>query len=158
MNARKEAAAVALFDTITKFNCQTRFDIRDASNGTLPTAPSVDEALTYVRKPNVAARLGWTVPHVRRGRPRFGQAYRYLVAGLNGQPLRPEDIALIREGTLSTVRQISTETRNQANALRMSVATSTDRKYQRWARDTATVLDGISVSARQQADILTANP
>lgn len=150
-----DAGISALFDALTTTNCLTREDIAIA--GGFVSVPAVDAVLGWIRNPDIAAVKGWTVPHVRRGRPYGGQNYRYMVVDpAGGQALDPEAILLIKEGTLSTVRQVSTASRNQAEALRMTVPISIDKKYKKWARDIATVLDGVSVQASLEAERLAA--
>ena len=150
--ARRDDLITKLFDAITGYNCLSREDIM--VNGGFDTLPEVDEALMTIRQPDVAEEYGWTVPHARRGRPRDGEQYRYLVVGLNGEVLSDEDVNLVQEGTQSTVRAIAAQTRNQANALRLTRPAVFDKSYRKWALDTSKILDGISVQAQLEADRL----
>lgn len=141
-----------LFDAITNTNCLSREDI--AISGGFNNTAEVDEALTAIRQPDIAEEYGWTVPHARRGRPRDGDLYRYLVVGLNGEVLSDADVNVIQDGTQSTVRSIAAQTRNQANALRLTRPAVFDKTYRKWALDTSKILDGISTQAQLEADRL----
>ena len=76
------------------------------------------------------------------------------MVGLNGQVLNQNDIRVVREGARSTVRTISSETRNLANALRVARTVVLDRDFRRWANGTAVILEGISMQATLEADRL----
>ena len=148
---RRTAVIQKLFDALTNNDCASQEDIRIA--GGFGTVAEVAEALSWIRHPDLAKHYGWTVPHVPRGRPQPGVARRYIVVGLHGSILSKQDIRRIREGALSTTRLISNTARNEANALRTSAAMlGFDPKARKAARDTATILDGVAVQTRLDAD------
>lgn len=151
MTPRRELLIEQLFDALANYDCLTHEDI--AFHGGM-TIPDVGYALSLVRHPDLAVMYGWTVPHVPRGRPAEGQRYRYRLVGLAGEVLDAEDIGLIRAGALSTLRAISSETRNEAHALRLSALMVPEPKYKKWAKQTATILDGVSASASLEVERL----
>jgi hypothetical protein len=146
---------IDLFDTITTTNCRTHEDIANSS-ALIKSAQEACEVLTLIRTPEIADEYGWTVPHVPRGRPAPGDVYRYMAVGLNGEVLTPSDIQLVRRGALSTMTTIFSQTRNEANALRLTIPMVADAAYKKRARDMAKVLDGISVQADLEAQRLEA--
>lgn len=147
--ARMAVLVERLFDAITTTNCRTRHDVVVA--GGFSDLWEVDQALAFIRIPDNAEEYGWTVPHVRRGPPREGQEYRFQAVGLQGDVLDAEAIKLVREGALSTVRAIATNSRNEAYALRLAGPMVDDRHFRTWARDTAVILEGISTQASIEA-------
>lgn len=149
---RMDTALTMLFDAITTTNCLTYGDI--AAAGGFSSVEGVSEALVLIRTPWIATDYGWTVPHVRRGRPRPEQDYRYIVVDPAGPTLSMDDTSLVQEGTLSTARQVSTEMRNVAEILRRTVPVAADASSRRWATATATILDGVAVQTELEADRL----
>jgi hypothetical protein len=101
-----------LFDAITGHVCRTREDIGAITGWGVNKVSTV---LALIRRPEIAAEEGWTVPHVPRG---HGEHLYQVILTNGGQHLDEEEQAAIRAGAVSTLRLVATESENQAHALR----------------------------------------
>ncbi len=86
-----------------------------------------------------------------RGCPSPFDTYRYVVVGIAGQVLSDEDIRVIQSGALSTGRLVAA-TMNLAHTLRTAATVSIDKDYNKWAKDSARILEGMSTQASLEVD------
>ena len=125
-----ENDANLIAQTITNSDCATYSDIARISGLSLN---SVSNALWWLRSPETAKRLGWTIPHSKRGPATTGR--RYMVVGLQGQTLTPDDHELIGEGEKGTLMSLARTSESQAHAMRVAARmTQEARRKKRYGR------------------------
>jgi hypothetical protein len=137
-----------LFDAITSTICRTYDDI-----GAVTTWGNnkVALVLSMIRRPEIAAEQGWTVPHVPRG-PGDDHLYQVVFAN-GGNNLDPEEQAAVKAGAVSTLRTVATQSENEAHALREAsryVGPTAARRLRR----VALAQEGVAAMARDATESL----
>lgn len=138
-----------LFDALTDYECTSRRDIATVTGW---TPARVDNVLHYVRRPDVAADWGWTVPHVPRGTGR----HLFQVVEVNGNAaLDADESEHLRAGAISTLRLMASSGENEGNALRFAARHLSPAKA-RLVLQTVTASEGAAAMARHAAEALAA--
>jgi hypothetical protein len=136
-----------LFDALTDYACGRRAEIADVTGWPVH---KVDDALRYVRRPDVASVLGWTVPHAQHG---TGEHLYQVVLSDGGSALDADEHQHIRNGAVSTLRMMASNGENEGNALRLA-AQYLSPAQARVVRQTATAAEGAAAMARHAAEVL----
>jgi hypothetical protein len=85
-----------------------------------------------------SAKWGWTIPHVKRGKPMPGEEHRYFVVLLekDGQyTIDKEDKENLARGLISTIKLLVTQSTNNAAATEMAAVNSTQKPYANMLRE-----------------------
>jgi hypothetical protein len=138
---------MAVFNAVANNRCATYQDIADHSEMNLA---DVSNTLVYLRKPENALQFGFTIPHVKRGRPGIdwntGEDIdrRFVVVGLDGAVLEPEDRNLVRLGCWATMGHTTTMCYNESHALSLAAKMAPDRLTKTLFNRAAKTLDFIA--------------
>lgn len=135
-----------LYETLTEYDCYTRDDIAQQMGVAKVT---VDFVLAYVRQPEIADMLGWTVPFVARGQ---NQIYR-VVQRNSTEDLTPYIDLEFRPSARQTCSAVSSMGEKQGYALR-EIARHCDPTSARLMRRAATALEGAAAMTRDMAERL----
>ena len=114
---------------------------------------AVEETIRYVRRN--CERIGWTIPHVKRGKASSGRFIRILIE--KGGPTvfdRDGDRGKLEDGLRGTVMHVAVMTKNEANALRAAANHSSNRAYANNLESMAEDLEAVSKKAVRVAKIL----
>lgn len=143
----RDAAAVK--NALEQYVCNTYGDIARATG---LDDSRVMNVLGWVRRPQNARALGWTVPHVRRGRH-----HTFRVAMVTeDQDFTPEEVVEIGQGGYSTLATIATMGENEAHALQvvMRQMDGHSAQHRRIIRNLRSALQDVVTYSREAADIV----
>lgn len=136
-----------VYEAVTEYDCTSYDDI-----GVLSAMSPAMVAITLweIRKPEMAQHLGWTIPHVKRGRGH--KIFRVVVNG-DGEDLSPFVEDEFIPGTVSSLRAMATMGEGQGHALRETALHGTPTQA-RMLRRVATAIEGAAAMARDMAETL----
>jgi hypothetical protein len=134
-----------LFDVLTDYTCTSRYDIAAIAGWPVPT---VDGVLHEIRKPDVAADWGWTVPHVPRGTG----VHLFQVVDGTGR-MTADEHNHVRGGAVSTLRVMASHGENEGNALRVAAHSLTPAQS-RLVMQTVAAIEGAAAMARHASEVL----
>jgi len=146
MRYRKQV--IELHEALVNYDC-TSYDDIVALTGM--TRGMVGQVLCYVRRPDVADVLGWTVPPVQRGTT----AKVYRVVARDGEDLSMHIDTEIKYGARAALRTMASMGESTAHALReLLKGHGLTPAQSRIARRTAIAADGAAAMARDMAEAL----
>lgn len=144
----KHAATItAIYDALTAYDCTTYEDIAILSG---ETRANVAQAMVELRRPDNAQALGWTVPHVPRGRS-YDRVYRVVEHG-TGEDMSMHDDE-VRAGAKASLKVIATMGEGEGHALK-ELAPHMTAPQARRVRRIAAAIEGAAALARDMADTM----